>query len=152
MSSAHVAIYSGDACKTSQYDVDIVLKDGAPWFRASDVTKVLGYLNGPQAVRHNVKAKYRATRDQLCLTGSSPEGTGVNSYAVDVGKSHLGGRPAVYVAEPGLHALILKSKKPEAEAFQDWVVETVLPEIRAKGSFQSRKPQTKLQALPDQRV
>jgi hypothetical protein len=33
----------------------------------------------------------------------------------------------------------------EAQDFQDWVVEEVLPEIRAKGSYQSRKPQTKLQ-------
>ena len=34
---------------------------------------------------------------------------------------------------------------PEAEAFQDWVVEEVLPQIRAQGSYNSRQPQTKLQ-------
>ena len=59
------------------------------------------------------------------------------------------GRPfqeaSVYIAEPGLYSLILRSKKKEAEDFQDWVVGKVLPEIRAQGSYNSRKPQTKLQ-------
>ncbi len=49
----------------------------------------------------------------------------------------------MYISEPGLYALVLRSKKPEAEAFQDWVVEDVLPQIRAQGSY--RRPQTKLQ-------
>ena len=79
------------------------------------------------------------------MTDISPEAVGENIYGIDVYKSHQRGRPAVYVSEPGLYALILKSKKPEAEAFQDWVIETALPEIRAQGSYQSRKPQTKLQ-------
>ena len=51
----------------------------------------------------------------------------------------------MYISEPGLYALILRSKKPEAEAFQDWVVGTVLPEIRAQGSYKSRRSQTRLQ-------
>jgi prophage antirepressor-like protein len=158
MSNAHLATYSSDACKTSQYDVDIVLKDGAPWFKASDVTKVLGYTNGPQAVHHNVQSKYIATREELCSTGSSPGGLGEGIYAidtlrydcpypVDTSKTGRRGFPAasLYISEPGLYALILKSKKKEAQDFQDWVVGTVLPEIRAQGSYKSRKPQTKLQ-------
>ena len=157
MSAGQLANYSSAACKKA-YEVDIVLKDGAPWFKASDVTKVLGYANGPQAVHHNVKAKYMATREELCLSGGSPGGPGEGIYAIDtlrydcpytVDTSKCGRRdpPAasLYIAEPGLYALILKSKKKEAEDFQDWLVGTVLPEIRAKGSYQTRKPQTKLQ-------
>ena len=148
---------SSKACEKG-YDVDIILKDGAPWFRASEVTKILGYVNGPQAVLHNVKAKYSATKEQLCLTGGNPVGPGKGVGAVDTCNSeaiyavdtYKGGRRSppvgsVYISEPGLYALILRSKKPEAEAFQDWVVGTVLPEIRAQGSYKSRRPQTSLQ-------
>ena len=157
MSAGHLAKYSSNACDKA-YEVDIVLKEGAPWFKASDVTKVLGYSNGPQAVHHNVKQKYMATREDLFLTGGSPGGSGEGiygvdtlrydcPYTVDTSKSGRRGPPAasLYISEPELHALILKSKKKEAEDFQDWVVGAVLPEIRAKGSYESRKPQTKLQ-------
>jgi hypothetical protein len=41
--------------------------------------------------------------------------------------------------------LALRSKRPEAEALQDWVVEEVLPQIRALASYSSRRPQTRLQ-------
>ena len=157
MTNAHLAIYSGDACKTSQYDVDIILKDGAPWFKALEVTKILGYRNAAQAVRSHVKEKYTATKEQLCFTVGGPGGQESiickpdyeisNSICGTDYENRRRGHPkrALYVAEPGLYALILKSRKPEAEAFQDWVVGTVLPEIRAQGSYKSRKPQTKLQ-------
>ncbi len=132
-----MAIYSSDACKTSQYDVDIILKDGAPWFKACQVTKILGYKNGRDAVMKHVKEKYKLPKDALDQPGVDFEkGSESRRMPQDT---------AIYISEGGLYALILKSKKPEAEAFQDWVVGTVLPEIRAKGSYQSRKPQTKLQ-------
>ena len=38
--------------------------------------------------------------------------------------------------EPGLYRLILRSYKPEAERFQDWVCREVLPSIRKTGKFQ----------------
>jgi hypothetical protein len=41
----------------------------------------------------------------------------------------------VYVTEPGLYRLIGSSRKPEAEAFQDWVSEEVLPSIRKTGAY-----------------
>ena len=40
---------------------------------------------------------------------------------------------AVYVNEPGLYSLIMKSKAPFAEAFQDFVYEIILPSIRQHG-------------------
>ena len=39
------------------------------------------------------------------------------------------------VSEPGLYKLIFKSRKEEAEAFQDWVFEEVLPAIRKTGRY-----------------
>ncbi len=39
------------------------------------------------------------------------------------------------VTEPGLYSLIMRSRKPEAEAFQDWVCEEVLPRIFKLGAY-----------------
>jgi len=40
-----------------------------------------------------------------------------------------------FLKEPGLYKLIFKSHKPEAERFQDWVTDEVLPEIRKTGGY-----------------
>ena len=136
MSASQLAVYSSNACKKA-YDVDIVLKDGAPWFKACEVTKILGYSNGRQAVLAHVKPKYTLTREAL--------GPLDPAQMMCLENRHTPHEAAVYISEPGLYSLILRSKKKEAENFQDWVVGTVLPEIRAEGSYKSRKPQTKLQ-------
>lgn len=42
---------------------------------------------------------------------------------------------ASYISEPNLYRCVMQSKKPEAERFQDWVVEEVLPSIRKHGAY-----------------
>jgi prophage antirepressor-like protein len=37
------------------------------------------------------------------------------------------------VSESGMYKLLLRSDKPEAKAFQDWVTREVLPAIRKDG-------------------
>lgn len=41
----------------------------------------------------------------------------------------------VYVNESNLYRVIMRSDKPQAEAFQDWVCGDVLPSIRKTGSY-----------------
>ena len=43
--------------------------------------------------------------------------------------------PTEYISEPNLYRCVMQSKKPEAEKFQDWVVEEVLPSIRKHGAY-----------------
>lgn len=53
-------------------------------------------------------------------------------------RMHTVGRGAqnhTTLTEPGLWRLVLRSDKPEAIAFQDWVCEEVLPAIRKHGAF-----------------
>ncbi len=58
-----------------------------------------------------------------------------------------------YVTEAGLYKLIMQSRKPEAEAFKDWIAESVLPSIRKHGYYgtppvqQFQIPQTLGEAL-----
>lgn len=48
----------------------------------------------------------------------------------------LGGNQQMsIVTEPGLYKLIMKSRKPEAKAFQRWVTHEVLPSIRRQGGY-----------------
>lgn len=47
------------------------------------------------------------------------------------------GNPNVNVInEPGLYALILRSRKPEAKKFKRWVTHEVLPQIRKTGRYE----------------
>jgi prophage antirepressor-like protein len=39
------------------------------------------------------------------------------------------------ITEPGLYKLVMRSNKPVAEKFQEWVCEDVLPSIRKKGEY-----------------
>ena len=122
-----LAKYSNFSCEKA-YDVDIILKDGAPFFRACEVTRILGYKNGRDAVLKHVKEKHKITKEALEATLEGGSKTLHPSHDL-----------AVYISEPGLYSLIMRSKMQEAEDFQDWVVGTVLPAIRAQGSFHGKK-------------
>lgn len=52
-----------------------------------------------------------------------------------------------FLTESGVYKLIFKSKKAEAERFQDWVTDEVLPQIRKTGSYQIPKMSKELQAI-----
>lgn len=56
----------------------------------------------------------------------------------NVCRTHVGlkpGRPLKFVSESGLYKLIMRSDKPEARKFQDWVTREVLPAIRKTGGY-----------------
>lgn len=44
-----------------------------------------------------------------------------------------------FLTESGVYKLIFKSKKKEAENFQDWVTDEVLPQIRKTGSYKNNQ-------------
>lgn len=55
-----------------------------------------------------------------------------------VKRSHFGmrgGKPVNLISEAGLYRLIMRSDKPEAVKFQDWVTRDVLPAIRKTGGY-----------------
>ena len=87
--------------------------DGEPWFVAKDVCNALGLGNTGQAI-------VKLDQDEKGITN------------VDT----LGGIQQVStISEPGFYKLVLKSRKPEAKAFQRWVTHEVLPSIRRDGAY-----------------
>ena len=99
-------------------EVRVIVKNGAEWFVARDVCDVLDIKNVSDALT-TVADRHKTT---IALTDSG------SNYKHN----------ALCVNEPGLYKLIFKSRKPEAEKFQDWVYEEVLPSIRKTGKYDVR--------------
>jgi anti-repressor protein len=89
-----------------------VFQFGEPWFVASDVARVLGYTNPQKAVRDHCK--------------------GVNETFIP---SEGGAQTANVIPERDVYRLIMRSKLPAAEKFEEWVVGEVLPAIRKTGGY-----------------
>lgn len=95
-------------------------ENGKVWFIAVDVARALGYRNTKQAVIDHVSKKHKM-------------------YGVGIRDSIGRIQQAIAIDEAGLYSLVLRSKLPRAEAFQEWVVSEVLPSIRNTGGY-STKP------------
>lgn len=98
-------------------EVHIVMRDGEPWFIGNNVARCLGYADVNRAVRDHCKGG--------CIL-PLPSNGGTQSMKV--------------IPEADLYRLILRSKLPQAEAFQDWVVEEILPAIRKDGGYIKASP------------
>lgn len=97
--------------------VRVVMLDGEPWFVAADICGVLGYAHTATALK--------PLRD--------------NEKGVSLTHTPGGDQRLTVISEPGLYRLIMRSNRPEAEAFQDWVTTAVLPSIRKTGSYVQRE-------------
>lgn len=107
------------------FDVRVVLVDGEPWFSARDVAEGLGYSNPQKAVRDHCK---------------SPRPVGVND-------SFTLGPSANIIPERDVYRLVMRSKMPQAERFEEWVVSDVLPSIRKTGGYTAPAQPTDLSKL-----
>lgn len=101
--------------------------NGEPWFVAADVCKALDLNNNRMAIeRLDVDEK------------------GVSSIDTPGGKQEL-----TIVNEPGLYALVLGSRKPEAKAFKRWITHDVIPTIRKHGAYMTPETIEKVLSDPD---
>lgn len=105
-----VAIFQSEVA----YQIRVLVIDGEPWFAAVDVCNVLDYANGRDAIAKHCRAGGVAKRD-------TPTNSGI--------------QPLTYINEGNLYRLVIKSRKPEAERFESWVCDEVLPSIRKTGSY-----------------
>lgn len=71
---------------------------------------------------------------------------------LDVGKADirkLNNAGENFLTESGVYKLIFKSHKPDAEKFQDWVVDEVLPTIRKHGAYMTPEKIEEVLLNPD---
>lgn len=103
----------------------LVDAQGAPAFVAKDVCLALGI------------GKYR---DAVSTIEDDERG----SVLVDTpgGKQQM-----TTVTEPGFYKLVMRSRKPEAKAFQRWVTHEVLPALRRDGGYMVARDETPEQTM-----
>ena len=94
------------------------VSENKEWLCLSDVCKALDICN-PARVKSRL-------REGGITTMNTPV---INQYGVEYMQ------PMTYIDEPNLYRCIFQSRKPEAELFQDWVCEEVLPRIRKTGGY-----------------
>jgi len=85
-----------------------------PLFAVKDICNVLGLSNVTEAVR-NIPDKWKRVQKFLTLRS--------------------GEQDMITVTESGLYKMVMRSTKPVAEKFQEWICEEVLPSIRKKGEY-----------------
>lgn len=94
-----------------------------PLFCLADVCRVLS-LSNPRKVK-----------TQLNQRGVTISYVGVQTGTKSDGSLALQNVPMNFINEPNLYKCIFKSRKKEAEQFQDWVCSEVLPAIRKQGGY-----------------
>jgi prophage antirepressor-like protein len=102
--------------------------DGEPWFVASDISKALGYERPANAV--NVHCKKVNKISQRLESGQPPVTFNI-------------------IPESDVYRLIMRSNLPNAEIFQDWVTDEVLPSIRKRGLYATDDMIESIVANPD---
>jgi len=90
---------------------------GEPWFVVKDVCEILGYRNHSDIISKLCRKSGVAKRYTPALS---------NTYNL--------------IDEGNLYRLIIKSNKPQSQAFEDWVCDKVLPSIRKTGGYQIETP------------
>lgn len=96
---------------------------GEFWFCGTDVCDILGYSNSRDAISKHCK---------------------VGGVAKRYTPTKSADQEMTFINEPNLYRLIIKSRKPEAEPFEAWVFEEVLPQIRKTGKYQLQPQQLSL--------
>lgn len=93
-------------------ELGILLIDGKEYFPATQCAKMLGYKNPQDAIR----SKCKGVRKMLT-------------------PSNGGSQETNYIPEGDLYRLIVNSKLPAAERFEQWVFDEVLPALRKYGGY-----------------
>lgn len=94
--------------------IQVIERNGEPWFIGKEVATVLGYKNASDALIKHVddEDKGVAKRDTLG------------------GKQNI-----IIINESGLYSLVLSSKLKKAKEFKRWVTSEVIPAVRKHGGY-----------------
>jgi hypothetical protein len=96
-------------------EIEILVENGKEYFPATEVAKILGYSNPQKAIRDHCREDGCTIRSVIDRLGRTQE--------------------KKYINEGNLYRLITKSNLPQAEVFESWVFDEVLPSIRKTGMY-----------------
>ena len=112
MNENELAIFSNEEFG----NVRTIVIDGKPYFVGKDVAIALGYVNPTKAVSTHCKGVSKM---------GIPSNGGVQEMSI--------------IPEGDIYRLIIKSKLESAQRFESWVMDEVLPQLRATGSYSMAK-------------
>lgn len=102
--------------QNSQFgDLEILTIESKEWFPAIQVAEILGYTNSYDAITRHTKKRGVVKHEVIDKLGRKQ-----NKKFIDEGN---------------LYRLITRSKLPQADEFEEWVFEDVLPSIRKHGIY-----------------
>ena len=96
-------------------ELQVLVENGNVYFPATEVAKTLGYSNTSDAIIKHCKKDGVAFREVIDSLGRKQQ--------------------KKFITEGNLYRLIARSKLPEAEKFESWVFDEVLPTIRKTGGY-----------------
>jgi len=105
-------------------------ESGNPLFCATDVAKALGYSNPYDAIAKHCKSAGVAIREVGVQTGIKSDG----SPAMQVVSLK-------FITEGNLYRLIARSNLQEAEKFESWIFDEVVPSVRKNGGYLHTQPE-----------
>lgn len=109
-------------------NIRMLEENGKALFCGVDVAKALGYSNTRDALSRHCKEKGVAKHDTLTNGGI---------------------QALTYIDEGNIYRLIAHSKLPNAELFETWVFDEVLPTIRKHGAYMTPETIEKTLSNPD---
>lgn len=116
--------------KTSSFECYILVINNSKgkeefWFKGRDIAEFLEYRRPHKAIIDHVKLKWKSSWLKLKkFLKEEPTDIPYNWQL-----------HTIFIAVPGLFALITRSKKPEAEKFTDWICEEILPYMQTKETY-----------------
>jgi len=116
-------------------EIKMVGTEEEPWFCGRDVCDVMEYDNYRNALKTHVKAEDKKSLYELRRSWGDNDTELNNETKVR------------YVSETGLYDLAIKSKKPAAVQFKDWITGEVLPSLRRTGKYEVKSNQEDVDAL-----
>ena len=111
------------------------------WFIGNQIASILGYKDPKKAIQKHVNKRfkrrftYAETRYILRNSKGYESPPFADEDNVEINELKISNNGLMFINEPGVYSLILRSKLPEAEEFQFWVFEEVLPSIRKYGIY-----------------
>ena len=103
------------------FEVTTLMVDNVVWLKGREVAASLGYCNPQKAVRDHIDEDDIKTYEEL-MEGRSERPPYQQSHEV-------------YINEPGLYSLVMRSHMPQATKFKHWVTHKVLPSLRKFGTY-----------------
>jgi len=107
-------------------NVRTIIKDNKIWFCGKDIASILGYVIPSKAINTHCK--------------------GVSKMEIP---TNGGKQKMLFISEGDIYRLIINSQLPEAEKFEKWIFDEVIPSIRKHGMYATENTIENMIANPD---